>query len=71
MDDEEEFIQLNLSSRPRREERRKQRERDRLEREMEREREREAGAVGARGCGWADEQGRSEQAAKASCFARL
>ncbi|KAL4420840.1 hypothetical protein ABPG75_010496 [Micractinium tetrahymenae] len=42
MDDEEEFIQLNLSSRPRREERRKQRERDRLEREMEREREREA-----------------------------
>lgn len=34
MDDEEEFIQLNLSSRPLREERRKQRERERLEREM-------------------------------------
>ncbi|PSC71249.1 Mg2+ transporter [Micractinium conductrix] len=42
MDDEEEFIQLNLSSRPVREEKRKQRERERLEREMEREREREA-----------------------------
>jgi hypothetical protein len=37
MDDEEEFIQLNLSSRPRREEKRRQRERERLEREMERE----------------------------------
>lgn len=34
MDDEEEFLQLNLSSRPKREERRKQRERERLEREM-------------------------------------
>lgn len=43
MDDEEEFIQLNLSSRPKREEKRKQRERERLEREMEREaRERDA-----------------------------
>ncbi len=37
MDDEEEFIQLNLSSRPKREERRKQRERERLEREIEQE----------------------------------
>jgi hypothetical protein len=37
MDDEEEVIELNLSSRPKREEKRRQRERERLEREMERE----------------------------------
>lgn len=36
MDDEDEMRELNLSSRPRREERRRQRERDRLERELER-----------------------------------
>jgi hypothetical protein len=60
MDDEEEFIQLNLSSRPKREEKRKQRERERLEREIS---EREAadrslrsssdgaGGAGARGGG--------------------
>lgn len=35
MDDEDELRELNLSSRPRREERRRQRERDRLERELE------------------------------------
>lgn len=39
MDDEDELRELNLSSRPRREERRRQRERDRLERELERARE--------------------------------
>ena len=37
MDDEDEIRELNLSSRPKREEKRKQRERERLEREMERE----------------------------------
>ena len=37
MDDEEEVIELNLSSRPKREEKRRQREIERLEREMERE----------------------------------
>jgi hypothetical protein len=37
MDDEDEIRELNLSSRPKREEKRRQRERDRLEREMERE----------------------------------
>jgi hypothetical protein len=37
MDDEEEMQELNLSSRPAREEKRRQRERERLEREMERE----------------------------------
>lgn len=41
MDDEEEVAELNLSSRPKREEKRRQRERERLEREVERERERE------------------------------
>lgn len=37
MDDEDEVRELNLSSRPKREEKRRQRERERLEREMERE----------------------------------
>jgi hypothetical protein len=37
MDDEDEIRELNMSSRPKREEKRKQRERERLEREMERE----------------------------------
>ena len=37
MDDEEEVQQINLSSRPLREEQRKQRDRQRLEREMERQ----------------------------------
>eukprot|EP00890_Picochlorum_soloecismus_P002170 jgi/Picsp_1/2954/NSC_01178-R1_metal ion transporter family len=37
MDDDDEIRELNLSSRPIREEKRRQRERDRLEREMERE----------------------------------
>jgi hypothetical protein len=36
MDDEDELRELNLSSRPRREERRKQRERDRMERQLTR-----------------------------------
>ena len=36
MDDEEEVQQINLSSRPLREEQRRQRDRQRLEREMER-----------------------------------
>ena len=36
MDDEDEIRELNLSSRPRREERRKQRERERRERQLER-----------------------------------
>lgn len=36
MDDEDELRELNLSSRPRREERKRQRERDRLERELAR-----------------------------------
>jgi hypothetical protein len=36
MDDEDELREMNLSSRPRREERRRQRERERLERELER-----------------------------------
>ena len=36
MDDEDELRELNLSSRPRREERRRQREREKLERELER-----------------------------------
>lgn len=39
MDDEDELRELNLSSRPRREERRRTRERNRLERELERARE--------------------------------
>ena len=39
MDDEDEMREMNLSSRPQREERRRQRERDRLEREREYERE--------------------------------
>ncbi|GLC35801.1 hypothetical protein PLESTB_000495700 [Pleodorina starrii] len=39
MDDEDELRELNLSSRPRREDRRRQRERNRLEREVERARE--------------------------------
>jgi magnesium transporter len=39
MDDEDELREMNLSSRPRREERRRQRERERLEREREYERE--------------------------------
>uniref|UniRef100_A0A383WIT7 Magnesium transporter n=1 Tax=Tetradesmus obliquus TaxID=3088 RepID=A0A383WIT7_TETOB len=39
MDDEDELRELNLSSRPRREERRKQRERDRMERQLTRARE--------------------------------
>ncbi|KAL6759812.1 hypothetical protein V8C86DRAFT_1226599 [Haematococcus lacustris] len=39
MDDEDELRELNLSSRPRREERKRQRERERLERELERARE--------------------------------
>lgn len=39
MDDEDELVELNLSSRPQREERRRQRERERLERELERARE--------------------------------
>lgn len=39
MDDEDEMREMNLSSRPKREERRRQRERDRLEREREYERE--------------------------------
>ena len=34
MDDEDELRELNLSSRPRREERRRQREREKLEREL-------------------------------------
>lgn len=37
MEDEDEIIQLNLSSRPKREEKRRQREREKIEREMERE----------------------------------
>jgi hypothetical protein len=37
MDDEGEIRDMNLSSRPKREERRRQRERERLEREMDRE----------------------------------
>ena len=37
MDDEGEVRDMNLSSRPKREERRRQRERDRLEREMDRD----------------------------------
>ena len=37
MDDEGEIRDMNLSSRPKREERRRQRERERLEREMERD----------------------------------
>ncbi len=36
MDDEDELRELNLSSRPKREERRRQREREKLERELER-----------------------------------
>jgi hypothetical protein len=36
MDDEDELRELNLSSRPRREERRKQRERERMERQLTR-----------------------------------
>lgn len=36
MDDEDEMRDMNLSSRPGREEKRRVRERDRLEREMER-----------------------------------
>jgi hypothetical protein len=36
MDDEDELREMNLLSRPRREERRRQRERERLERELER-----------------------------------
>ena len=36
MDDEDEMRDMNLSSRPGREEKRRSRERDRLEREMER-----------------------------------
>ncbi len=36
MDDDDEVKELNLSSRPRREERRRQREREKLERELER-----------------------------------
>ncbi|KAF5836253.1 hypothetical protein DUNSADRAFT_6205 [Dunaliella salina] len=39
MDDEDELREMNLLSRPRREERRRQRERERLERELERARE--------------------------------
>jgi hypothetical protein len=39
IDDEDEMREMNLSSRPKREERRRQRERDRLEREREYERE--------------------------------
>ena len=39
LDDEDELRELNLSSRPRREERQKQREREKLERELERARE--------------------------------
>eukprot|EP00191_Tetraselmis_sp_GSL018_P013445 CAMPEP_0177587082 /NCGR_PEP_ID=MMETSP0419_2-20121207/5438_1 /TAXON_ID=582737 /ORGANISM="Tetraselmis sp., Strain GSL018" /LENGTH=569 /DNA_ID=CAMNT_0019077061 /DNA_START=238 /DNA_END=1946 /DNA_ORIENTATION=- len=42
MDDEDEMREMNLSSRPRREERRRQRERERLERERDFELEREA-----------------------------
>ena len=36
LDDEDELRELNLTNRPRREERRRQRERERLERELER-----------------------------------
>jgi len=36
MDDEDELREINLSSRPRREERRKQRERERMERQLTR-----------------------------------
>ena len=51
MDDEDEMRDMNLSSRPGREEKRRVRERDRLEREMERS---ELSATTRTACGFCD-----------------